>query len=145
MPYQSASRTKGKELRPKGVASADRVTSPTIKSGRINHGLGLPLASSFGRQSDRHDMKPRRQGRKERIEQTIGAEPQQRLIPKRTPSVHPPPRRASTATCSRGLIDDSRRFARARSRRSVPVSPTTGNGNSCGAAPLPNTTSRYLV
>ena len=25
------------------------------------------------------------------------------------------------------------------------VSPTTGNGNSCGARPLPDTTSRYLV
>ena len=77
--------------------------------------------------------------------QTIGAEPQYRLIPQWTPSVHLPPRRGSTATCSRGLIDDSRRFARARSRRSVPVSPTTGNGNSCGDGPLPNTTSRYLV
>ena len=76
---------------------------------------------------------------------TIGAEPQYRLIPQWTLSVHPPPRRASTATCSRGLIDDSRRFARARSRRSMPVSPTTGNGNSCGARPLPDTTSRYLV
>ena len=27
----------------------------------------------------------------------------------------------------------------------MPVSPTTGNGNSCGAGPLPNTTSHYLV
>ena len=27
----------------------------------------------------------------------------------------------------------------------MPVSPTTGNGNSCGAGPLPDTTSRYLV
>ena len=27
----------------------------------------------------------------------------------------------------------------------MPVSPTTGNGNSCGDGPLPNTTSRYLV
>ena len=26
----------------------------------------------------------------------------------------------------------------------MPVSPTTGNGNSCGAGPLPDTTSRYL-
>ena len=66
VPCQSANRTKGKGLRPKGAASMDRVTSPTIKSGRIKHGLGLPLASSFGRQSKRHDMKPRRQGRKER-------------------------------------------------------------------------------
>ena len=63
------------------------------------------------------------------------------------PSVHPPPRRANSATCLRGLIDDSRRFTRARSQRSVPVSPTTGNGNSCGAGLLPDTTtgSRYLV
>ena len=30
--------------------------------------LGLPLASSFGRQSKMHDMKPRRQGRKKRTE-----------------------------------------------------------------------------
>ena len=27
----------------------------------------------------------------------------------------------------------------------MPVSPTTGNGNFCGAGPLPNTTSLYLV
>ena len=27
----------------------------------------------------------------------------------------------------------------------MPVSPTTGNGNSCGAGPLPDTTSHYLV
>ena len=27
----------------------------------------------------------------------------------------------------------------------MPVSPMTGNGNSCGAGPLPDTTSRYLV
>ena len=27
----------------------------------------------------------------------------------------------------------------------MPVSSTTGNGNSCGAGPLPDTTSRYLI
>ena len=82
---------------------------------------------------------------KRRPNQTIGAEPQYRLTPQWTASVQPPPRRVSTATCSRGLIDNSRRFARARSRRSVTVSQTTGNGNTCGAGPLPGTTSRYLV
>ena len=53
-------------MRPKGAARADQVTSPTIKSGRIKYGLGLPLASSFGRQSKSHNMKARRQGRNER-------------------------------------------------------------------------------
>ena len=66
VPCQFASRTKGKGLCPKGAASVDRVTSPTIKSGRIKHGFGVPLASSFGMQPKRHNMKPRRQGRKER-------------------------------------------------------------------------------
>ena len=82
---------------------------------------------------------------KRRLNQTIGAEPQYRPTPQWMPSIHPPPRRASTATCSRGLIDDSRWFARARSRRGVLDSPTMGNGNSCGAGPLTDTTSRYLV
>ena len=76
---------------------------------------------------------------------TIGAKSQYRLNPQWMLIFHPPPRRASTATCSRGPIDDSRRFARARSQRCVPVSPMTGNGISCSAGPLPDTTSRYLV
>ena len=41
-----------------------------------------------------------------RPDRSIVAEPQYRPTPQWTPSVHPPPRRASTATCSRGLIDD---------------------------------------
>ena len=61
------------------------------------------------------------------------------------PSVLPASRRASTTTCLIGLINDSQLIVRARSQRSVPVSPTMENGISCGAGPLPDTTSRYLV
>ena len=145
MPCQSADRMKGKGLRPKGAAGADRVTSPTIKSGRINNGLGIPLALSFGRQSKRHNMKPCRQGWKERMEPNHRGRASVPTYTAMDADGSPTSPRASTATCSRELIDDSQRFARARSRRSVPVSPTTGNGNSCGAGPLPDTTSCYLV
>ena len=145
MPCQSASRTKGKGLRPKGAASADRVTSPTIKSGRIIHGLGVLLASSFGRQSKRHNMKPRRQGWKERTEPNHRGRASVPTSTAMDAERSPASPKGQHRYLLGGLIDDSRRFTRARSRRSVPVSPTTGNGNSCGDGPLPDTTSHYLV
>ena len=72
--------------------------------------------------------------------QSIVSEPQHRFTPQWTPSIHPLPRQGPAPLLAREDLSITRRIARARSRRSVPVSPTMGKCIRPYTGPLTGTT-----
>ena len=98
---------KVKDRRPKGAANADRDTSPTIKSG-IDESWqnGIPFESSFGRPTRK--ISPQ-QGRKENAEPINRCRASVPIYTTMDTELSPASEtRASTATCSRGSINNTK-------------------------------------
>ena len=138
MPCQPANRAKGKGRHPKGAANADQDTSPSVKSGMHQHGSRVTVRIIL-RQANQEVISSDKDGRRT-PNRLIVSEPQHRFTPQWTPSFHPPPKRGPAPLLAREDLSITRRIARARNRRSVPVSLMMGKCIQPYTGPLTGTT-----
>ena len=106
MPCPSAHRTKEKGQCPKRVANADQDTSPSIKSRLDQHGTWVTVCIVL-RQANQENISATRMEGERRTDQSFRASA--RIYTAMDTELSPASQtRASTATCSRGLIDNTK-------------------------------------